>query len=82
MTNRERAMVAEDALDVFTIATYGGRIAAELCDEDRQAALRDLLGDLMHYANREGFEFDEELWLARKHFTHEARYGWDEEVPA
>lgn len=82
MTNRERALVAENALDTFTHQTYGGRDAAELNDEDRQTALSDLLCDLMHYARQQGFEFDIELSIARRHHAVESRYGWDEDVPA
>lgn len=87
MTNRERALAAEAALDTFTHQTYGGRDAAELNDEDnarwrRQTALSDLLCDLMHYARQQGFDFDAELRLAARHFDHESRYGWYEDVPA
>lgn len=77
-----RAGAAEAALDTFTQATYGGRLASGLVDEDRQSALSDLLCDLRHYAEREGFDFDAELAIADQHFAHESAYGWDEEVPA
>ena len=82
MTNRQRAKAAEQALDAFTIETYGEREAWELPDEDRQSALCDLLCDLMHYARREGFDFANELALAAIHYAHEEPYGWDEDVPA
>lgn len=81
MTNRERALHAERALDRFTRDVYGGRDVAELPVEDRQTALSDLLCDLMHYAAREGFEFRAKLLLlAEHHFSYESTFGWDEEV--
>ena len=80
MNNRRRADAAESALSEFTFQTYGRRYAYQLNKEDREAAFSDLLGDLMHYARRQGFDFEDNLALAKKHYEVEATWDWDEET--
>lgn len=81
MTNRERARVAERAMDEFTCQVYAEPYRV-LCSVDRETALADLICDLMHFAAREDFDFDRALIRAQYHFDHESRFDWDEEVPA
>lgn len=80
MTNRRRADAAERALSEFTFETYGRRYAYQLPKEDRESALADLLCDLMHFARREEFDFDDNLALAKDHYEVESTYDWDEQT--
>jgi hypothetical protein len=48
--NTQRAAWAKRAIDAFK--------AACLSDDDKDTVLADLLGDLMHYADLNGIEFD------------------------
>jgi hypothetical protein len=40
---------------------------------DQEDALSDLLGDLMHWADRHGFDFDNELDRARTYYGDETQ---------
>lgn len=64
--NNDRAMWAARALSVFQT----------LVGTDHGDALCDLLCDLMHWADRDGTNFQTELARAREHYTAET-----EEVP-
>ena len=57
-TLRERAARAEKAL-------------SEHLDEDYEQGMVDLLGDLMHLADREGEDFDTLVRKARSHYLAE-----------
>lgn len=59
--NDARAARAAAALQHFQIAT---------CADD-QDAVRDLLCDLMHWCDRNGFDFQHELDRARLHYEAE-----------
>ena len=52
--------------------------AAQMGFEDYEAGLIDALVNLMHFADRYGIEFDDELDMARRHFAVESSYGWDQ----
>jgi hypothetical protein len=59
--NGDRAEWAARALRTFQAAT----------GTDRDDALADLLGDLMHLADRDGYDFDRELKRARQFYAEE-----------
>lgn len=59
--NDERAEWAEQAIEAFESATRA----------DREDALCDLLADLMHWADRNGQDFDSQLDRARMHYAAE-----------
>jgi hypothetical protein len=59
--NRDRADWAREAIEAFESAT----------GVDREDALCDLLGDLMHWAAQNGFDFDHELQRGRDHLDVE-----------
>lgn len=52
-----------------TRALKSGRYDA--AGSDPLTATGDLLGDLMHYADREGFDFEEAMARARKYYEEE-----------
>lgn len=60
-TNAVRAKRAEEVLRVFT--SRMGRPDAD--------SLNYLLSDLMHWADREGYDFDEELATAKTNYLAE-----------
>jgi hypothetical protein len=68
--NMERAEWAHRAILAFESAT----------GTDREDALADLLGDLMHWSNVYGQDFDRELDSARRHYASETATepGWEE----
>ena len=59
--NFDRASWADQAISAFRGAT----------GTDREDALSDLLADLMHWADRAGYGFDEALDRARAHYEAE-----------
>jgi hypothetical protein len=66
-TNAARAWWADEALKAFIIRTG--------CDcED---SLADLLCDLMHWSDKCGLCFEEELYRARYHYAAERAEGGD-----
>lgn len=82
--NETRADWATNALDTFTIETYGGRRFDALPSEDSDlssgddfTAVQDLLGDLLHVAARKGWDIDELLRRARNGFDYEAAPGYE-----
>lgn len=64
MNNRERAIAARKALDVFS-ADMG------LEEDDVETAVVDLLADLMHLCHINKLEFDLLLARGRQHFDFE-----------
>lgn len=66
-TSGERAYWADEALQAF-IARTGA---------DCEDSLADLLADLMHWADRSGLSFAEELYRARHHYVAELTKGGD-----
>lgn len=81
--NEERADWAENALETFTVETYGGRhfaaLVAEQPDEgdDAYTAVQDLIGDLLHVAVRYGWDPDELFARALHNFAHENHPTYD-----
>lgn len=61
--NDERTSWAERAINTFIEAT----------GTDREDALPDLLANLMHWADREGTDFNANLETARMHYEAETR---------
>lgn len=64
--NEERAGWAKSALDTFASAT---RHRPD--DRDWQEILEDFLANAMHFADREGIDFDAALDMARCHYEEE-----------
>lgn len=76
--NETRADWAENALDTFTVETYGGRhfsaLVAEQPDvgDDAYTAVHDLICDLLHVAARYGWEPNELIRLGVANFEYES----------
>lgn len=66
MTNTDRAQNASEAL-----AAYADATRANPNDREWDEILRDLLGDLMHYASQRGIDFEQELEWARGNHSDE-----------
>ena len=62
LTNEDRAEAAEQAICTFE----------DVISTDREFVLTDLLCDLMHWAEREGRNFERALTVARVHYCDEA----------
>jgi hypothetical protein len=69
--NDKRAAWGERAIVAFETATR----------TDRDDALSDLLADLMHWCDRNGFNFDDELFRARNHYESEIDPNEDLQEP-
>lgn len=69
--NADRAHWAENALAVFTVETYCGRHPHNLDSDDLETAIYDLIADLLHLANRKGFDAAEIIRKATFHFEAE-----------
>jgi hypothetical protein len=72
-TNENRAQWAREALIAFTARTWGGRHPDTMDRGDLECAVYDLIADLLHYADRQGFETDSVLASAVLHFEAEQR---------
>jgi hypothetical protein len=59
--NGERAQYADNAITAFQLTTR----------TDIQDAVSDLLADLMHWCDRHGMEFEDELNRGRMHYLAE-----------
>jgi hypothetical protein len=59
--NEDRASFAEAAMGAFH----------RKCHTEREDGLADLLANLMHWADRNGFKFETELRRARMHYEAE-----------
>lgn len=64
--NDDRAGWAHKALVAFMIET----------GSDKSSAIRDLLGDLMHWCDRNGIDFNTELDAARYFYHAETSEGF------
>lgn len=62
--NRDRAAVAERVLEWY-------RKEKDDREEHDEADFRDLLSDMMHWAKREGINFEEELSIAKMNYNAE-----------
>ena len=69
--NLQRASFAAEALDIFCRETYGGRSFGALPTGDRETAIADLVCDLLHLANLQGFEIESILRQADLHYQAE-----------
>lgn len=67
-TNTDRAEWAKSALDVFAGETG---LDADVEADGYYTAVKDLLGDLMHFCNQNEIDFDAALAGAETHFTAE-----------
>lgn len=72
-TNEDRARWAAAALEAYAEQTRNNP-----ADRDKAELLRDLLGDLMHYADEQGLDFTQELTWAEGNYEDER----DEETDA
>ncbi len=72
-TNADRAAWAAEALAVFTARTFGGDDPDSMDKGDLECAVYDLIADLLHYADRQGFDTDSVLASAVLHFEAEQR---------
>lgn len=70
-TNADRARWAANALAVFTAETYGGDHPDTMDRGDLETAISDLIADLLHFADRHGFDTDEIMRSAKFHFEAE-----------
>ena len=69
--NAYRAQWARKALDVFATEAWGIGNPSTLDPADVEAALTDLIADLLHLATREGFDASAVLDTGRLHFNAE-----------
>jgi hypothetical protein len=70
-TNRDRARRARDALAVFTAETFSGDHPDTMHRNDLECAIGDLITDLLHLAQQEGFDPQAILEHANGHFKTE-----------
>lgn len=61
-TNETRATIAAGLIDIYK----------ERTGADQYDALADLLSDVMHWADTQGLDFDDELRRARNNYESEA----------
>jgi len=76
---KTRQEMALDGREMAAQALYG-RVAEarNMGLEDYDFALCDALVTLMHFAERYGIDFGEELARADRHYAVESTYNWDE----
>ena len=70
-TNAERAEWAVNALATFTAETFGGEHPDAMHDDDLEAAVTDLISDVLHLAERSGFDPQRVLERANCHYRTE-----------
>ena len=70
-TNADRAAWAKQALDVFTMRTFGGACPHDMHRDDLECAVGDLIADLLHYAQQRGYDTGVILYRACGHFAAE-----------
>lgn len=64
--NNDRAEWADEAIRTFASTTN-----MDSAGEDDQTILTDLLGDLMHWCDRAGIDFNARVDMARLHYDEE-----------
>lgn len=72
-TNKDRAGWAKEAIATFAARTYGGDHPDTMDPGDLETAVYDLIADLLHFADRQGFDADCVLAHAVLHFEAEQR---------
>jgi hypothetical protein len=70
-TNAARAGWARTALARFTAATFGGEHPDTMHDDDLEAAVTDLICDLLHLVERSGFDPQRVVERANSHYRTE-----------
>jgi hypothetical protein len=81
--NEQRAKWALNALDTFTVETYGGRNFADMVEEhpadldDANTAIQDLICSLMHVAVKQGWNPLEIIRRAEEDFHYENAKEYD-----
>lgn len=70
-TNAERAEWALNALAMFTAETFGGEHPDAMHDDDLEAAVTDLICDLLHLAECNGFDPQRVVERANSHYRTE-----------
>lgn len=70
-TNANRVGWARNALATLTAETFGGEHPDAMHDDDLEAAVTDLICDLLHLAERSGFDPQRVLERANSHYRTE-----------
>ena len=70
-TNTDRAAWAKNALAVFTAETYSGDQPDSMGRHDLDAAISDLIADLLHYASQQALDAGNIMQRACGHFGYE-----------
>ena len=70
-TNRDRARWARNALAVFTAETFSGDDPDTMDRGDLESAVGDLICDLLHFAEQQGFDPQVILEQGNAHFKTE-----------
>jgi hypothetical protein len=70
-TNQQRARWARNALAVFTAQTFNGDHPDTMDRDDLECAIGDLICDLLHFAEQQGFNSQAILERANSHFRTE-----------
>lgn len=68
---------ADNGRDLAQLALQGSPVP-KMHPDDWPSAITDALANLMHFARREGLDFEQALEQARRHHAAEARLAWDE----
>jgi hypothetical protein len=70
-TNQDHARWARDALAVFTAETFGGEHPDTMNRDDLECAIGDLIADLLHLADCQGFDPQRVLERGHAHYKTE-----------
>lgn len=70
-TNMERAAWAKAALAIFTARTHFGKPLETMDRGDMEAAIGDLIADLLRFARTQEFDTDAIQERANEHFEYE-----------
>jgi len=70
-TNQDRARWASNALAVFTAETCSGDHPGTMDRDDLECAICDLICDLLHFAEQQGFDPQVILEQGNAHFKTE-----------
>ena len=70
-SNRDRALWARNALAVFAAETFSGDHPDTMDRDDLECAIGDLICDLMHFAQQQGFDPQVILERGNAHFRTE-----------
>lgn len=76
-TNQDRARWARNALTVFTAETFSGDHPDTMDRDDLECALADLICDLLHFADQQGFDPQMILEQGSGHYAVETALAED-----